>query len=277
MNAEGWWDDEPEWDDESEWEDEPRNDPKEEEARQTLIDRLEANVERVYYMRQLQVLLEDEFFHWITSRAIRGLRDDDVLRGETRTLKHGGSIKLVWHRKYRYWKRAADRLVTLVERYSNPGMSRALGLQGEAHVSDGFGRFHFVQRGRNVREYNGVQWTETNHDLDFVFERDGRAYGVEVKNKLGYMDEEEMNVKIRLSEHIGVVPVFVVRWAPKSWINDVRKRGGFTLVLKHQLYPWGYEELAEKVRTKLELPVAVPVRLMDGTIRRFERWHEKNA
>ena len=170
-----WWDEEPEWDEGmySEWDEEPRHDPKEEEAKKALIEIFEANRERVYYGRQLQVMLEDDFFHWITSRAIRALKDEDVLRGETRLLERGGSIKLAWHRRYRYWKRAANEVVKHVERYANPSMSKAIGLQGEAHVSDGFGRFQFVQTGRNVREYNGVQWKETKHDLDFLFERDG--------------------------------------------------------------------------------------------------------
>ena len=46
--------------------------------------------------------------------------------------------------------------------------------------------------GRNTRTYEGRTWTDTAHDLDFIFERDGAAYGVEVKNTLGYMEHKEL-------------------------------------------------------------------------------------
>lgn len=274
-----WYEEYDSWDDEYDpnADREAPSDSKEQEAREALIELIEANPERVFFTTQLEVMLEDDFFHWITGRAIQGLVDDGTLMSERRKMTSGSQIRLLWPRRYRYWKRAAKRVVEHVESYADPKISRALGLQGEAHVSDGFSRIGFVQIGRNTQEYDGRKWSRTKHDLDFLFTRDDEVYGVEVKNRIAYMERDEMEVKIELCEHIGVTPVFVVRAAPKSWINDVRLKNGFTLMMKHQLYPWGHEELAKTIREELELPVDSPARLEDGTMRRFEKWHEKRV
>jgi len=106
------------------------------------------------------------------------------------------------------------------------------------------------------------------------FLRDGRAYGIEVKNTLGYMDRTDFDTKIRLCRHLGVRPVIAARMLPKTWINDLIIAGGFALIFKYQLYPWAHRELAKTVQKELGLPVDSPRSLSDGTMARFLRWHE---
>lgn len=110
----------------------------------------------------------------------------------------------------------------------------------------------------------------------FIFERDGLAYGVEVKNTLGYMDHGELLVKIALCRHLGIRPVFAARMLPKSWVKAVVDAGGFALIMKYQLYPWAHRDLARRVRADLGLPVDSPRALQDGTMQRFVTWHERN-
>jgi predicted RecB family endonuclease len=129
--------------------------------------------------------------------------------------------------------------------------------------------------GRNTREYGGKTWVETDHNLDFIFAKDGLAYGVEVKNTLGYMDYDEFETKIRLCRFLGVRPVFVARMLPKSWMNELITAGGFGLLLKYQLYPLSHKDLARRVASELGLPVDSPRALRDGTMGRFVTWHEK--
>jgi hypothetical protein len=62
---------------------------------------------------------------------------------------------------------------------------------------------------------------------------------------------------------------------PKIWIEDVRRAGGFCLILKYQLYPWAHRDVAERVARELGLPVDAPRSLEKGTMERFERWHRK--
>jgi hypothetical protein len=159
--------------------------------------------EAVFFSRQIEVRYEDEFFHWITNRALRELIVSESLRSETRQLTSGGAIKLIWHRSYRYYRRSAAQLVQLVEQYADPNIGGALGLHAEALVLEGFARCEFVMKGRNTRRYEDREWRDTDHDLDFIFERDGIAYGIEVKNTLGYIDYEEFDVKIDICHALG--------------------------------------------------------------------------
>jgi hypothetical protein len=229
----------------------------------------------VFFSRQVEVWHENKYFHWITNRALRELRDKGYLLGEIRTLKTGGSISLLWHRGYRFYRRSAARVVDLVEKYADPNIGAAVGLHGELMVLEGFAKCEFVMRGRNTREFRGKAWLKTEHNLDFIFERDGQPYGVEVKNTLGYMDYQEFQTKIQLCRFLGVRPVFVARMLPRTWMHELIDAGGFGLILKYQLYPWAHKELARRVATELALPVDAPRALKDGTVARFVAWHEK--
>ena len=63
--------------------------------------------------------------------------------------------------------------------------------------------------------------------------------------------------------------------APKNYIQEVQRRGGYTLVFEWQQYPFGAGALAERVRRELSLPVDCRARIEDGTVQRFLAWHEK--
>jgi hypothetical protein len=242
-------------------------------ARETLADFFEENKNKVYFGNQLAIMNEATFFHWITARALRDLIDQDLIRTENRKLAIGSELKLMWHRSYRYYKRDAKKIVGLVNEYGSPNMCASIGLHGEQMILAAFALRQFVVQSHNSRSYLDKAWVKTSHNLDFVFERDGQAYGVEVKNTLSYMDEEEFQIKIEMCEELGITPVFAVRMMPKSWIHELISRGGYAMILKYQLYPWTHRDLAEKVRTELGLPVDAPRRLADGTMDRFLKWH----
>jgi len=167
--------------------------------------------------------------------------------------------------------------VRLVEEYAAPNIGGALGLQGEAMVLEGFARKQFIMHGRNTRTFGSRTWTKTEHDLDFIFERDQIAYGIEVKNTLGYMEYGDWRVKIEICQALGLKPVFAARMLPKSWVKEVVDAGGFGLILKYQLYPWAHRDLARRVREELGLPVDAPRALEDGTMERFVGWHRRSV
>ena len=252
-------------------------DAKEREAVEVLRAFFDENPRRVYSSRQVEVAFEDRYFHWITHRALKVLAEEGAITLEQRTLSFKAPINLVWHRGNRYTRRPIKEVLALVERYSHPDFTAALGNTGELLVSDGFGRFGFMQRGREARAFDGRTWTRTKHNLDFLFERDGRVYGVEVKNTLPYINDEELGIKRALCAHLGVIPLFVVRMMPRIWIQDVAREGGFVLVLKHHLYPLSHKALAAEVRETLGLPADAPRALYDGTMQRFVSWHEKQV
>jgi hypothetical protein len=249
-------------------------DPQQEVARDYLRDFFEQHTDQVFFSRQVEIQNEHRYFHWITNRAIRDIAfDEGLLIPEKRKLPRAGSITLYRHKNFRYYKREANRVASIVDEYANPNISASIGLHGEMMVLEAFARNQFVMIDRNTREYGGRSWSSTDHDLDFIFERDGIAYGIEVKNTLGYMDKRELDIKIKLCHYLNLRPVFVVRMMPKSWMYDVINAGGFGLIFKYQLYPFSHIELARHVAKELGLPLDAPRAIAEGTMTRFLNWH----
>ena len=90
--------------------------------------------------------------------------------------------------------------------------------------------------------------------------RDGVYYGTEIKNRLGYIDRTEFSVKLAMCQALGLKPLFVARMMPKTYINEVRLSGGYSMIMKYQFYPVAARELAQRVRDELQLPVDCPSR-----------------
>lgn len=255
---------------------EPGSDIHELGARAALERLFTTGRQRVFFSRQLAVLHERQFFHWITGRVASEMIAEGLIHDEVRELPGGLSIHLMWHPSYRYHQRAAKRVVNLVQEYAHPDVAAAIGPHAELMAIEGFARRRFEIIDRHAKSFDGKTWTPTNHNLDFICRRDGVTYGVEVKNTLAYIEQPEFQAKLELCKYLGLRPVFVVRMLPKSWTWEVRQQGGFGLILRHQLYPLNLRELARRVRDELGLPVDAPRALYDGTMNRFENWHEAN-
>jgi hypothetical protein len=252
-------------------------DKKEIEAHTTFLEFFKTNNRNVFYSKQLEVTYEKHYYHWVTNRALHRLHEEGEILMEEQMLNHGIPIKLLWHKSLRYPKRAGKEIVALVNKYSSPDITASVGQQGEFLVLEAFTRFGFKVIGRNTNELDGNQWVETNHDIDFIFERDSVRYGFEVKNTLSYMNSKELEIKIRLCKSLGILPVFAVRMMPSNWIEQLRVDGGFALILKYQMYPLNCRSLVEEIKGKLNLPVDTPSALFDGTVSRFiNHYHTKN-
>lgn len=248
-----------------------------ESARKDLIlfFNVEENKSKVFFSRQLEILFENTYYHWITNRALRDLIESGEVLSEGYKLKNAGTVNLVWHKSFRFYKRAAKYVAELVDAYSLPSLSADIGIRGEMLVLEAFAINKFHLLGRETNSFNGKKWTESDHNLDFIFSRDHNIYGVEVKNMLGYMDYEELEIKVKMCDFLGLKPVFAVRMFPRTWINEVREFGGFTLIMKYQFYPISFKEFALNVKNTLGLPVDAPKRLEQGTMDRFLKWHNK--
>ncbi len=207
-----------------------------------------------------------------TNRAIRRLVDERRIISEPRTLDIGSEIKLLWHNKYRFYKRAAAEVFDLVNEYSSSATDGTLGLQGEHLMLAAFARGKYILTGEEVSEHNGIKWTETKHNLDFIFENNGTAYGIEVKNTLGYLGIDEFVTKVRMCLHLGIKPVFAARALPRTWADALIQAGGYAMVMRYQFYPWTHEELATAIRERLTLPVDTPRRIETGTMQKFWNW-----
>jgi hypothetical protein len=218
----------------------------EKQASKDLHEFFEKNKESVFFLKQIEVQNEDRYFHWLTNRVLRKFVDSGLIRSEKHQLAWGGSINILFHRSYRYYKRAAMELVKLVNEYSDPNIGGVVGLHGESMVLEAFARSEFVMKGRNTRSYGGKTWEKSGDNLDFIFEKDGFGYGLEIKNTLKYINYEEFKLKVKICKHLGVQPVFVVRMLPRTWVFELKEQDGFALILQYQLYPWTHKDLEKR-------------------------------
>jgi hypothetical protein len=253
-----------------------RDDPQVDAAEIALEQFFAEHRDQVYYERQLEVLFESCFFHWITQYALKRLRERGVVASELEDLIGIGRIRFYFHPRHRYWKRQSKEIRQLVLRFSEPQFTKALGDHAETLFDAALPAFGFMPKGRAVTSFNGKTYSTTGHNLDRIFERDGIAYGAEIKNTLSYIDVREYRAKLDMCRVLGLKPLFIVRMAPKSYINETQLLGGYTLVFKYQLYPHGYKYFADHVNNRLGLPADSPTRISDSTIQRFLTWHLKH-
>ena len=80
----------------------------------------------VYYGRQLEVALERSFFHWITSRALRELvRENAIHFSVEKTERYNAHF--YWTYGHRYPRRQMKQTLGLIDEFSEPVFTRALG------------------------------------------------------------------------------------------------------------------------------------------------------
>jgi hypothetical protein len=228
----------------------------------------------VYYARQLEIWLEKQFYHWITKKALNELVEEKKIKFEEAKAGHHRA-HFYCSRKHRYPRRQIKGTLGLIAEFSDPTFTRALGKHGELLADAGFARIGFRIMQSKVREVDGRRWTETNHDLDRLIQRDGVRYGVEIKNQLGYIDQTEFQTKLAMCEHFRVRPMFIARMMPTNYNHQVIQAGRFVLLFRNQHYPLMADQLAKRVRERLDLPVLSISELPDKTLWRFEMWHEK--
>lgn len=232
-------------------------DPKLDQAETDLMNWFGSHPHAVFYGRQIEVIFEKKYFHWITHKALRELTKKGATATDLRITPGGNKLRLYWLKRDRYPKRAAAAIVNDVEVHSNPEITRAIGHHAESLFAVAAAREGFRVRGPSIREFQGKLWNKTERDLDWVFERDGIGWGVEIKNTWAYIDREEMKIKIELCGLWGVKPLFIMRWAPKSYVEFIRQASGFGLLYETQFFPLGHSESMERLK-ELFLPVSSP-------------------
>jgi hypothetical protein len=247
----------------------------------TLRAHFDAHRRELYYERQLCVMFERQYFHWVTSRALKRLAEERRVETELRMMadlrdEDGAPLTLRFyrHRSHRYPQRQATEIATLVRRFSGE-ISHAIGAYGEILCDAALGAAGFVRRATNAREWNGVRWEETEHNLDRIYVKDDVAYGCEIKNTLKYFPLVERAIKARMCARLGLRPLWIVRWLPKSHIFETIEAGGYAILFEHQLYPVGHEGLAREVRERLNLPVQCVREFPAGAVGRLSELHER--
>ena len=245
------------------------------EVQQRIRELYEGDKQSVYYVRQLQIKFEKEYFHWITYNAMIGLEKIGYLKDMVIAREKGTSARYFIRTTNRYPMRQINKMEKLIEEYSDDMITRSCGHRAEDLFCNGLALKGFEPKGKKVNAYGGVKWEKTGHDLDFLFEKDRVAYGCEIKNTLGYIDKEELEIKLEMCEHLKVKPLFIMRWSPQTYNKMIIDKGGFALIFGSQIYELSQEKLVGRLKKELGLPVDCPKAIPDGILMRFVNWHEK--
>jgi hypothetical protein len=168
-------------------------------------------------------------------------------------------------------------MTRVIQGYSQEKISKSCGQQAENLFCLGLLKRGFRILGEKANNFKGRKWTRTGHDLDYIFERDGISYGCEIKNTFGYIQKKELDVKMDMCSFLKIRPLFIMRYAPKTWINDISQGGGFALIFKTKIFELGQVDLAKEITEVLGLPVVCSAAIPDGIITRFENWHKRQA
>ena len=217
-----------------------------------------------YHRKQIEVLFEDKYFHWVTSRAVNELIKEGFLKQEKSGLAH-----FVYRADVRVTENDINMRIETIKKYSDSAIVRGVGAYAELLYRFLFGVCGFEIVGENTNEYEGRKWTKTNHNLDYVVKKGSMAYGVEIKNTLDYMENDEFETKLEICEFLNLTPFWIVRNAPKTQFEKMRPAGGAIFVFKTQIYPPTQESLVKEIWEALRLPVMVWKKVPEKTEKRF--------
>jgi hypothetical protein len=147
-------------------------DRKIDEAKAAIMERYLGSGKNVFCSRQIEIGLEREFFHWITSRALNELAQEGSVKFSGEQLEHH-TAKFYYPLRHRYPRRQIGVVMGLIAEFSDPLFTRAVVHHGELLVASSFARVGFEILEQKVRAVDGKPWQESNHDLDFLVERNG--------------------------------------------------------------------------------------------------------
>ena len=72
------------------------------------------DITEVQYLKQLEVNLEKQFFHWVTARAVNSLIDEGTLQFSFEQLLGETGVKFIRHPRNRYPRRKIARSLAVV-------------------------------------------------------------------------------------------------------------------------------------------------------------------
>ncbi|MFA5366048.1 MAG: hypothetical protein WC325_12775 [Candidatus Bathyarchaeia archaeon] len=234
-----------------------------------------------YHLTQIEVIWENDFFHWITGQAANQLVEEKFLSKIETSTKTQDKVVFFFNAKLDTPDSKKQVLkhvkihCQLIDKYSDDEILKNLGKHLEALVRAELRAQGFTIAETHSNKYNERKWTKTNHNLDFIAEHHSNklTIGVEVKNTLQMMKKDEIEIKLQICDYLKITPVFAVRWL-KPYADMVKTRGGFSWMFKTQIYPLGNEQLTQTLYNRLELPVKVRTDLPEKTIPIFQKWVE---
>jgi hypothetical protein len=153
----------------------------------------DCNCDSVFYKKQIQVIFEDYYPHDVIGKAVNELIKEKYLYKEPRKIGKGKNISIIFihNKKYRYVSTEIKQKIAIVEKFSDDDLNDGCGKQCEALFNHLFEKHQFNILGRNINKFRRKEWEYSDKDLDFIIEKDGHTYGIEIKNTFDYMPQDE--------------------------------------------------------------------------------------
>ena len=102
-----------------------------------------------YHRKQIEVLFEKKYFHWVTDRNVNSLIDEGFLKERTTKVAN-----FVYRANIRYIDREINRRIKLIEKNSDPDIMHAVGEYAEMLSEYMFRVNSFKILDTHANEYN---------------------------------------------------------------------------------------------------------------------------
>ncbi len=211
----------------------------------------------VFYKKQIQVILEEQYPHDITGKAANELIEDKFLKDEPRAFGKNMHAIFVWRRNIRYVATIIKEKVKIIEKFSDDEVNDGVGKYAEILFSHMFEKNQFKIVDINTNKFRNKTWRKSDKNLDFIIEKDGINYGVEIKNTFDYMPQDEFAEKLNMCQFLKLVPVFPLRSPSPQQYPLMKDINGLALKFKTRIFPPGNQKLVTEIWNHFRLPVRI--------------------
>lgn len=227
-------------------------------AKEKILGLFQDGVVDVAYDRELRYRLEDSLPHDVVAAAIKELVGNGTLI-PTNVPGRRKSSNEHPNKFYRLPSSDYGRILPTMKKKLDlsafvSGVSRDMGRHAELLWWRAFSRSGWSlhpereDEGFGVRKY-GEREASIANDIDFIAEKDGVTYGVEVKNSLGY--PTDLFWKFTVAAELNTVPLIIARWLNPAQVPLIKELGGESVIYRDALYSSTYESLIKEVRSCL--------------------------
>lgn len=233
-----------------------------EQARNAILDLFKSQNLGAAYDREIRYRLEGQFPHDVTGKAIRQLQASGQIMKTGLPGRRGAADLPIQF--YKLPESNYDQLIPLIRRKLElstfiTGVANEMGRHAESAWWRAFKRSNWGLHPKSekirlgVSEYRGRK-TSTDHDIDFIAEKDGIEYGVEVKNGLNYPDD--LYWKFSVAVDLGTIPLIIARWLNPGQVPTIPTLGGTQPILyKDAIYSTTYNPMITDIRKVLGAPI----------------------
>lgn len=233
-----------------------------EEAKSAILQLFQSQYLEVAYDRELRYRLENQFPHDVVGKALSKLANSkQVVKTGIPGRRGIADLPIQFYRlpgsDYEQILPAMRKKLDLSTFIT--GVANEMGRHAESAWWRAFKRNNWVVYPASegiplgINEHRNRR-SSTDHDIDFIAEKDGIEYGVEIKNGLNYPDD--LYWKFTVAVELGTIPMIIARWLNPGQVPLIRNLGGAGPILyKDAIYSTTYSVLIAEVKQTLGTPI----------------------